>query len=137
MSIQNVTLNIPADLYEQIRERAERRQRSVEDETLALLTAAVPREETISADLSAAADELSLLDDDGLWRAARSHLAADAAAELESLHIKQQRQGLTTLERETTDALVRQYERVMLVRARAAALLRERGHDVTEPSASR
>ncbi len=34
-------------------------------------------------------------------------------------------------EAETLARLVRQYERYMLVRAEAAAILRERGHDVT------
>ncbi len=132
MRTQNVTLKIPGELYDQIRERAGADRRSVEDETLDLLTTAVPVGDALPGDLSAAADELSLLDDEGLWHAARSRLAADAATELESLHVKQQRQGLTPAESQTLDALVRQYERAMLVRARAAALLHERGHDVAE-----
>ena len=132
MPVQNLALRIPGELYEQIRKRAERGQRSVEEETLELLTTAVPLDEALPDDLSHAVDELSLLDDEGLWRAARSHLAADAAKELESLHFKQQRQGLTTVERETMDALVRQYERAMVVRSRGASLLRERGHDIAE-----
>jgi len=123
MPSQSLTLNIPGHLYERIRERAERGQRSVEDETLELLTAAVPNEEALPGDVLAEVEELQHLDDDGLWRAARSHLAADAARELESLHFKQQRDGLTALEQETADALLRQYERAMVVRARATALL--------------
>jgi hypothetical protein len=71
------------------------------------------------------------LDDEALWRAARTRLPADAVEELERLHLKRQRQGLTASEDEQVAALVRQYERVMLVRAQAAALLKERGHDVS------
>jgi len=51
------------------------------------------------------------------------------------LHLKRQREGLTATEAAEAAGLTRQYERVMLVRARAAALLRERGHDVTSPVA--
>jgi hypothetical protein len=54
------------------------------------------------------------------------------AAELEALHLKRQREGLTESETETLARLVRQYERAMLVRAQAAALLKQRGYDVAE-----
>jgi hypothetical protein len=57
---------------------------------------------------------------------------AKAAAELEALHLKRQREGLTDVETQTLARLVRQYERAMLVRAQAAALLKQRGYDVAE-----
>jgi len=63
-------------------------------------------------------------------RAARSHVAPAVAAELESLHFKQQREGLSVAERETMDGLTRQYERALVVLSQAAAILRARGHDV-------
>jgi hypothetical protein len=50
---------------------------------------------------------------------------------MEDLHLKRQREGLTDAEAKTLDGLVRQYERTMLVRAQAAALLKARGHDVS------
>ena len=70
--------------------------------------------------------------DEALWLVARSRLAEEAAAHLEELHLKRQREGLTEAEALTLAGLVRQYERAMLVRAQAAALLRQRGHDVSE-----
>jgi hypothetical protein len=86
----------------------------------------------LPADLTEAISPLALLDDAELWRAARSRLADETAAQLEDLHLKRQRDGLTPAEEQTLAGLVRQYERVMLVRAQAAALLKQRGHDVTE-----
>jgi len=82
-------------------------------------------------DLEMALAPLSLLDDAGLWRAARTTLPSDVAQELESLNLKRQREGLTEPEAQTTAALVRQYERTMLVRAQAAALFRQRGQDIS------
>jgi hypothetical protein len=137
MSVQQVTLSMPGSLYERISERAERRQHSIEHETLELLTTAVPATEHLPSELSDAVRELALLDDDALWRAARSRLDAEAAAELESLHLKQQRQVLTAHEQQMAEALIRQYERAMLVRARAAELLKTRGHDITSLLAER
>ena len=91
-----------------------------------------PSTDDLPADLAAALAPLVLLDDEELWRAARSHLAADAATQLEELHHKRAREGLTEAETQTLAALVAQYERAMLVRAEAARLLKERGYDVTE-----
>jgi hypothetical protein len=50
---------------------------------------------------------------------------------MENLHHKRQREGLTEAEDETLQRLVQQYERYMLVRAQAASLLQQRGHDVS------
>ena len=50
--------------------------------------------------------------------------------ELESLHIKRQREGLLECEAQELADLVWQYERFIVVRAQAAALLQQRGHAV-------
>ncbi|MGH2593985.1 MAG: hypothetical protein ACRDGG_10775, partial [Anaerolineae bacterium] len=76
-----------------------------------------------------------LLDDEALWRAARSLLPAQTAAQLEDLHLKRQREGLSEPETQTLAGLVRQYERAMLIRAQATALLKQRGHDISELAA--
>jgi plasmid stability protein len=125
MPVQNLTLQVPDALYDQIKERAEQFKRSIEDETLELLaqsTAAV----TLPDDLTAGVSHLDLLDDETLGRAARSHFATEAATELEALHLKQQCEQLTPAENESRVALIRQYERAMIIRAKAALLLRER-----------
>jgi hypothetical protein len=83
------------------------------------------------ADLEEALAPLTVLDDEALWRAARSQLVAEAAAELDELHRKAQREGLTEAETQTVAARVRQYEWAMLIRAQAAELLKQRGHDVS------
>jgi plasmid stability protein len=131
MTVQTVTLNIPQALYHRLKERAERSNRTVEDETLNLLAAAVPVADELPPDLEGAISPLAVLDDEALWRAARGRLAGDAAEQLEELHLKKQREGLTEAESQALAGLVRQYERAMLVRAQAAALLRGRGHDIS------
>jgi plasmid stability protein len=126
-----VTLNVPAPLYDRLKRRAEQRKRPVEAELLDVLSAAIPASDDLPADLAEAIAPLTGLDDESLWRAARSALAPEAAALLEELHDKQQREGLTEAESQAVAGLVKQYERAMLVRARAAAILTQRGHDVT------
>src|SRR5262245_14397641 len=121
MTVQTLTLNVPEPLYQCLKDRAEQAQRTVEDETLGVLAAALPVNDRLTHDLEEAVAPLALLDDEALWRAARSRLVEEASTQLEELHLKRQRQGLTDAEAQALAALVRQYERAMLVRARAAA----------------
>jgi len=86
----------------------------------------------LPADFAEAISRLKLLDNEALWRAARYCLPAEVATQIEELHLKRQREGLTDAEAKTLNGLMRQYERTMLVRAQAAALLKERGHDVSQ-----
>ena len=131
MPTQTVTLQIPVPLYDQLMHRAVETERSFEEETLEVLAAVLPGRDELPADLKRAIDSLVVLDDAALWRAAESRLADDIAFELEALHDKRDGVGLTDSESQQLAALLRRYERQMLVRAQAAALLRERGHDVT------
>jgi plasmid stability protein len=128
---QDITISLPNLLYQKLKARAEQTQRSVEAEALDALVAAVPAVDELSADLEASLAQLALLDDEALWRAARTTFAADAARQLEDLHLKRQREGLTEREAQAAAALLQQYERAMLVRAQAVALLKQRGHDVS------
>ena len=132
MPSQSLLLQVPDELYDRLRQRAERTHRSIETELLNVLTAAVETPSELSDDLAEALAPLALLDDEALWRAARSHLDAQVATELEMLNVKQQGEGLLPSEDQRRLLLLRHYERAMLVRAQAAALLKERGHDVAE-----
>jgi plasmid stability protein len=136
MTVQSVTLNLPDILYNRLRHRAEQTHRTVEAELLEVVATAVPIEDELPPDLAEAVASLTLLDDQALWQAARSRLTATASAQMEALHLKRQREGLTEAEAQTLAGLVRQYERAMLVRAQAAMLLKQRGYDVSELVAS-
>ena len=59
MAIQSLTLSVPEALYEQIKERAARGRRSIEDETLDLLAQAIP-----SADARKAVEQASFHEHD-------------------------------------------------------------------------
>ena len=94
-------------------------------------TARPDEPDELPADMQEAIAALHLLGDDDLWRAARQCLAPEKAAEIESLHIKRQSEGLSVSENEALAALMQEYTRILLVRSRSAALLKQRGHDVS------
>lgn len=79
-------------------------------------------------------DELRRSDAD-LWSAARSTLPAEQRQQLEALHDKQQRVGLTTDEQTQEQTLRTLYRETLLMRAQAVALLQQRGYDVSDPTA--
>ena len=58
-------------------------------------------------------------------------MAREASEELEALHFKQRDEGLSPSEEATRAKLMHEYERTMLIRAKAAKLLKDRGHDVS------
>jgi plasmid stability protein len=132
MAVQPLTLNVPEPLYARLKQRAEQASRSVEDETLDFLAEALPEADELPAGLAEAASQLTVLDDEALWQAARNRLASELSVRLEELHLKRQREGLSEVEAGMLASLMPQYERAMLVRARAAALLHQRGHSVAD-----
>jgi uncharacterized protein YnzC (UPF0291/DUF896 family) len=60
-------------------------------------------------------------------------MTAEQRQRLETLHDKQQREGLTPEEKAEEQALLSLYRETLLVRAQAAALLKQRGYDVSDP----
>jgi uncharacterized protein YnzC (UPF0291/DUF896 family) len=60
-------------------------------------------------------------------------MTAEQRERLETLHDKQQREGLTPDEQAEEQALLSLYRETLLVRAQAAVLLKQRGYDVSEP----
>jgi len=130
MNSQTVTLELPEPLYERLRNRAAQSQRSIEAEARETLASALQESDSLPADLEAAITPLALLSDAELWQAGCTRLSQETVEQLEELNLKRQREGLTEAEEATAAGFIHQYERVMLIRAEAAALLKQRGHDV-------
>jgi uncharacterized protein YnzC (UPF0291/DUF896 family) len=133
MAVEAVTAHVPHALYVRFEERARQTQRSVEEERIEALAEAVSLDDdSLPSDVVAALQPLDTMSDEALWQVARtSHLSPAAAAHLEELNHKRQREALTSEERQIAEALRQQYERAMLVRAEAMAKLKERGHDIS------
>ncbi len=132
MGYHTVTVAVPPALYDHLQQRARQKQHSLEDEVVLTLAATVSAHEALPADLEATLASLVALDDDTLWRMARSRVADNDATRLEELADKRQRVGLTDDELQEANELVQRHDRVLVVRAEAAALLKQRGYDVSQ-----
>jgi len=132
LAAQAVTLQLPSSLFERFKRRADEARRTVEAEILDAVAQAAPETEELPPDLAEFLVRLDAFEDEALWQLARtSHLSRDESAELEDLHLKWQSEGLTPAENARTAFLVGQYERAMVLRAHAARVLKERGHDIS------
>ncbi len=131
MSTQTLTLHLPDTLYTRLQQRARQFNRTLEAELLELLNTAVPADDSLPGSLAKDVARLDSMDDARLWQEARSRLSKKDAAQLEVLHLKRQKEGLSESETCELAELVEQYERSMLIRARAAALLKQRGCDLS------
>ena len=131
MAVQNVTVRLPDKLYDQIKRRAQRRQRSVEEEVAAVVAEAMPTQDDLPAGIDDELEQLAFLTDEELWRAAQSRLAASENQRMQALILKRQRDNLSQREQSEAERLVQRSNRIMLVRAQAAVLLRDRGYDVS------
>ena len=132
MSMHPVLVKLPKQLYRRVERRAKQTRRSVESELLAVVAQAMSTEDELPEDLSTPLDELSLLDDKALWRVARKGMKSSETTQMEKLHLQRQQKGLSASEAQTLARLVQQYEKHMLLRAKAIALLKQRGHAVTK-----
>jgi hypothetical protein len=135
MAGHTLTVDVPPELFSQLQQRAAASARRVEDEVILALASALPSN-NLPDDLAEMLASFATLDDATLWRLARGRVTDDDQARLAELADRRQRDGLSADELREAEELAQRHDRVMLVRAEAAALLKERGHD-TSPLLSR
>jgi hypothetical protein len=107
MTLQTMTLHLPAPLYNRLKQRAERSRRTVETELLEAAAVGVQTEEELPDDSARIEASLRFLDDTALWRAAESCLPVEVATRVEELHLKRQFEGLTPIETQDLIGLMR------------------------------
>jgi len=137
MPAHAITLHLPETLYERFRQRAEWSRRSLETELLDAVASAAPAEAELSPEVIQAIQSLEGLTDEELWQLARTVMSQEASQELEALHLKQRDKELSEDEDAARARLIQEYEKTMLIRAQAAKLLKDRGHDVSTLLTSR
>jgi hypothetical protein len=125
---QTVTLELPQTIYLPARRMAEVTNRSLEDLLVSALKASLPPLDGLPSELVEDLVELESLDDESLRQVMVSKVPTAQQRELDRLLHKNQAGTLTEQERQKLDWLQREADRVMLRKARAAVLLRFRGH---------
>jgi hypothetical protein len=132
MGRQTITIAIPEETYEPFRQHAERARQSVEDAVVEAMRAALVDGDEASAEgRQATLAALALLDTSTLWQMVQRGAENEDVLLLAALNEKRQRQALTEAEESVVRDLIRRHDRAVLLRAKALALLRQRGEDVS------
>lgn len=131
MTVKDITLQLPEDLYLRLEQTARATRQSLTDVLVHAVRAGSPPDwsqapAAFQADLAA----LDRLGDNTLWRIARGQRSKDESARLQDLLEKNADDALTAAEQLELDAQVAAADRYMLRKAHAAALLQWRGHAV-------
>ena len=123
----SIQVELPADLFEQIREAAARSDQPVESvliDSLALLFGA-PR-----ADWDQLMETLETLPDAQLWALIYRRMTWPEGMRLRELTERGQQAPLSDDEQAEVAALIDEADRLTLLRSRALVVLRQRGHDI-------
>ena len=131
MATQTVTLQLPESLYARLQQAAHATRRSLDDVLLhAVQVGSPPRWDDAPAEFQADLAALDRLDDDALWQIVRSHKSEEDMERYQYLLDKNADSGLSADERVELANLRVEFDRAMLCKVHAAALLRWRGYSV-------
>lgn len=131
MTVQNVTLALPEELYIRFQQTAQATRQSLADTLLhALRVGSPPRWEDAPPSFQSELAVLDRLDDNALWRIARSQRSAADTTHLAELIEKNTDDTLSETELQELEQLCYEADLFMLRKAHAAALLHWRGHTI-------
>ena len=131
MATQTVTLQLPESLYARLQQAAHATRRSLDDVLLhAVQVGSPPRWDDAPAEFQADLAALDRLEDDALWQFVRSHKSEEDMERYQELLDKNAGSGLSADERDELASLRIEFDRAMLCKVHAAALLRWRGYSV-------
>jgi len=134
MALETVTLQLPENLYRRLVTHADATRRPLEEVILhALTVGSPPIWEDVPAEFQASLAEMDRLDDEALWKIVRGRKTDDEMARYNDLLDMNKQEILVETERLELARLRREAEQFMLRKAHAAALLRWRGHPVSNP----
>jgi hypothetical protein len=130
MSHPVLTLELPTDIYEQVRRAAKGMKQPLEEALVNIVKAATPSLEKVPLEYRPELQAMEDLGDETLVEVAESVLAPAQKRRLESLLNKNQRGKLTGKESKALDELRVAADRQMLRRSYAYLLLKYRGHRI-------
>lgn len=131
MTVKDIVLPLPEDLYIRLEQTARATKQSFTDMLVrAVRTGSPPDWSQAPAAFQTDLAALDRVDDDTLWRIARTRRSQADAARLESLLEKNADGTISAAERLEMEGQIAEADRLMLRKARAAALLQWRGHAV-------
>jgi len=134
MTSRTITLDLPENLYLRLQQAAQATQQSFDEILLRVVqVGSPPGWDDVPAEFQTDLAALDRLDDAALWQVARAHQTEADMTRYQMLLDKNANATFTPAEQEELNRLRTEFDRQMLRKAQALALLRWRGHQVPPP----
>ena len=133
--IQTVSIELPKHLYMRLRRIATATHRPVEEILSTTIDVVLPEDANLSDELVDELAAMAFYSDQALWAATESSISPAQQRRLEQLTYAGGTRSLTTSETAELNELLELYDRSVLRRAKALAVLAHRGYDIPEHSA--
>ena len=137
MSRQAITVELPEEVYKQVKRAAQGMKRPLERALASIVQAATPSLDKVPSEYRSELEDLEILSDEQLWRIARSQVPAAHQRTLARLLRKLQSGGLTEREQQALTHLRYEADRLTLRKSYAYLLLKYRGHRIRSLPAMR
>jgi hypothetical protein len=137
MTAHTVSVQLPRPIFLRLKDVAELTHRSVEEVLVTTVDAALPEHRDLPAGLANELTAMNLLSDEALWAATEPSLSPTEQRRLSQLNHSAEDRPLTKAERAEQEQLLFAYHRSILRRAKALAILTQRGHPLPEQAESR
>ncbi len=129
---ETIAVKLPTPLYRRLKRVAEITYRSVEDVLASTVDAALPLDPNLPPDVADDVAAMHLMNDDALRAAAESSLAPTQQRRLRQLTELGGQRSLLASEEAELAHLLELYDRSVLRRAKALALLSQRGYQLSD-----
>lgn len=131
---RTISVELPEPIFRRLRHIAEVTHRSVEEVLATTVDAALPQTSGVPAEVADDLAALSLFSDTALWTATEIRLSPDQQQRLNQLTADGKARRLTDAEVAELNQLIDAYDRAVLRRAKALAILAQRGYDISSRS---
>jgi hypothetical protein len=123
-----VAVQIPESLFHKLKRAADLTHRSVEDIAVTSLEAALPSARNLPPEIDDELAAMHLFSDEALWAATAPSFSLTEEYRLNQLNTAAGERDLTPAEEAEQQSLITAYQRSVLRRAKALAILAQRGH---------
>lgn len=134
MNGTTIAVELPVAAYNQLHTLAMRQRKTVPEVVRDLVLQDLPGLPALPENVEAELASFVVLSDELLWMVARSSLDSAQQLQLASLNWKAQQGPLSAEEKAQQQNLVDAYDRMLVRRAQAAAVLSGRGYDLSDPA---
>jgi len=130
MTTTIISVQLPEPLFQRLKRVAELTHRSLEELAATTLEAALPLAPDVPPEIANELTAMHLFNDEALWAATAPSLSPTDETRLTQLNSASAARALTRAEQAEQHSLIAAYHRSVLRRAKALALLAQRGHQL-------